>query len=75
MYNISAGKVFIMKSKADKAAYDMNYQKNHMSRVTVWFNLDKDKDIIEWLNRTGQSKSELIKQSLRNEMKRSGETK
>lgn len=64
-----------MKSKADKATYDMNYQKNHMSRVTVWFNLDKDKDIIEWLNRTGQSKSELIKQSLRNEMKRSGETK
>ena len=64
-----------MKSKADKAAYDMNYQKNHMSRVTVWFNLDKDKDIIEWLNRTGQSKSELIKQSLRSEMKRSGETK
>ena len=64
-----------MKSKADKATYDMNYQKNHMSRVTVWFNLDKDKDSIEWLNRTGQSKSELIKQSLRNEMKRSGETK
>jgi hypothetical protein len=64
-----------MKSKVDKATYDMNYQKNHMSRVTVWFNLDKDKDIIEWLNRTGQSKSELIKQSLRNEMKRSGETK
>ena len=51
-----------MKSKVDKATYDMNYQKNHMSRVTVWFNLDKDKDIIEWLNRTGQSKSELIKQ-------------
>ena len=64
-----------MKSKVDKATYDMNYQKNHMSRVTVWFNLDKDKDIIEWLNRTGQSKSELIKQSLRNEMKRPGETK
>ena len=64
-----------MKSKTDKAAYDMNYQKNHMSRVTVWFNLDKDKEILEWLNRTGQSKSELIKQSLRNEMKRSGETK
>ena len=59
-----------MKSKADKATYDMNYQKN-----TVWFNLDKDKEILEWLNRTGQSKSELIKQSLRNEMKRSGETK
>ncbi len=64
-----------MKSKADKATYDMNYQKNHMSRVTVWFNLDKDKDILEWLNQPGQSKSELIKSALRNEMKRSGESK
>lgn len=64
-----------MKSKADKAAYDMNYQKNHMSRVTVWFNLDKDKQVLDWLNQSGQSKSELIKQALRNEMKRSGELK
>ena len=64
-----------MKSKADKAAYDMNYQKNHMSRVTVWFNLDKDKQLLDWLNQSGQSKSELIKQALRNEMKRSGELK
>lgn len=64
-----------MRSKVDKAAYDMNYQKNHMSRVTVWFNLDKDKEILEWLNQSGQSKSELIKNALRNEMKRSGESK
>ena len=64
-----------MKSKADKATYDMNYQKNHMSRVTVWFNLEKDKDILDWLNRSSLPKSELIKQSLRNEMKRSGEKK
>ena len=64
-----------MKSKADKAAYDMNYQKNHMSRVTVWFNLDKDKDILDWLNQSDLSKSELIKNALRNEMKRSGEMK
>ncbi|MCR4885015.1 MAG: hypothetical protein K6A68_15720 [Clostridiales bacterium] len=64
-----------MKSKADKATYDMNYQKNHMSRVTVWFNLDKDKQVLDWLNQSGQSKSELIKQALRNEMKRSGELK
>ena len=75
MYNISAGKVFIMKSKADKASYDMNYQKNHMSRVTVWFNLEKDKQLLNWLNHSGQTKSELIKQALRNEMKRSGELK
>ena len=64
-----------MKSKADKATYDMNYKKNHMSRVTVWFNLDKDKQVLDWLNQSGQSKSELIKQALRNEMKRSGELK
>lgn len=64
-----------MKSKADKATYDMNYQKNHMSRVTVWFNLDKDKQVLDWLNQSGQSKSELLKQALRNEMKRSGELK
>ena len=64
-----------MKSKADKATYDMDYQKNHMSRVTVWFNLDKDKQVLDWLNQSGQSKSELIKQALRNEMKRSGELK
>ena len=64
-----------MKSKADKAAYDMNYQKNHMFRVTVWFNLDKDKQLLDWLNQSGRSKSELIKQALRNEMKRSGELK
>jgi DNA repair ATPase RecN len=63
-----------MKSKAEKATYDMNYQKNHMSRVTVWFNLDKDKEILEWLNQSGLSKSELIKNALRNEMKRSGES-
>lgn len=64
-----------MKSKADKATYDMNYQKNHMSRVTVWFNLEKDKKLLDWLNHSGQTKSELIKQALRNEMKRSGELK
>ena len=64
-----------MKSKADKATYDMNYQKNHMSRVTVWFNLEKDKDILEWINQSGRSKSEMIKQSMRNEIKRSGEKK
>jgi hypothetical protein len=46
-----------------------------MSRVTVWFNLEKDKDILEWINQSGRSKSEMIKQSMRNEMKRSGEKK
>lgn len=61
-----------MQSKQDKARYDMNYQKTKMTRVTVWFNLEKDEDLIEWMNQSGMSKSELIKYSLRNEMQRSG---
>lgn len=60
-----------MRSKNDKARYDMDYQKSKMTRVTVWFNLDKDKDIISWLDKSQASKSEIIKKALRNEMNRS----
>lgn len=60
-----------MRSKNDKAKYDMDYQKSKMTRVTVWFNLDKDKDIISWLDKSKASKSEIIKKALRNEMNRS----
>ena len=60
-----------MRSKNDKAKYDMDYQKSKMTRVTVWFNLDKDKDIISRLDKSKASKSEIIKKALRNEMNRS----
>lgn len=60
-----------MRSKNDKARYDMDYRKSKMTRVTVWFNLDKDKDIISWLDKSKASKSEIIKKALRNEMNRS----
>lgn len=60
-----------MRSKNDKAKYDMDYQKSKMTRVTVWFNLDKDKDIISWLDKSKASKSEIIKKALSNEMNRS----
>lgn len=60
-----------MRSKNDKARYDMDYQKSKMTKVTVWFNLDKDKDIISWLDKSKASKSEIIKKALRNEMNRS----
>ena len=59
-----------MRSKNDKAKYDMDYQKSKMTRVTVWFNLDKDKDIVSWLDKSKASKSEIIKKALRNEMNR-----
>lgn len=64
-----------MKSKTDKAVYDMNYQKNHMSRVTVWFNLEKDADLLEWMSRQNISKSELIKNALRQMMAEKGDVK
>ena len=60
-----------MRSKNDKAKYDMDYQKSKMTKVTVWFKLDKDKDIISWLDKSKASKSEIIKKALRNEMNRS----
>ena len=60
-----------MRSKNDKAKYDRDYQKSKMTRVTVWLNLDKDKDIVSWLDKSETSKSETIKKALRNEMKRS----
>ena len=60
-----------MRSKNDKAKYDMDYQKSKMTRVTVWFNLDKDKDIVSWLDKSETSKSEIIKKALRSEMNRS----
>jgi hypothetical protein len=60
-----------MRSKNGKAKYDMDYRKSKMTRVTVWFNLDKDKDIISWLDKSKASKSEIIKKALRNEMNRS----
>ena len=59
-----------MRSKNDKAKYDMDYQKSKMTRVTVWFDLDKDKDIVSWLDKSETSKSETIKKALRNEMNR-----
>ena len=60
-----------MRSKNDKAKYDMDYQKSKMTRVTVWFNLDKDKDNFSWLDKSKASKSEIKKKALRNEMNRS----
>lgn len=57
-----------MKTIEEKAKYDMEYQKSHMTRVTVWFNKEKDADILEWLDHSGKSKSERIKDTIRNQM-------
>lgn len=64
-----------MQSKIDKAAYDMEYQKTHMTRVTVWFNLEKDSDLLGWMNTQNVSKSELIKNALRQKMASEGDAK
>lgn len=57
-----------MKSMKEKAKYDMEYQKTYMTRVTVWFNKEKDADILEWMKLSGKSKSECIKAAIRNQM-------
>lgn len=54
-----------MQSKKDKAQYDMEYQRTHMKRVTLWFNIEKDADILNWLDQCDTSKSETIKSALR----------
>ena len=46
-----------MQSKKDKAKYDMEYQRTHMKRVTLWFNIEKDADILEWLDQSDTSNS------------------
>jgi hypothetical protein len=61
-----------MRTKQEKAQYDMNYQKTHMARVTVWFNAEKDRDLLEWISLKEMPKSEVIRQALRNEMARTG---
>ena len=60
------------RTKEDKSKYDQEYQKTHMKRISVWFNLEKDRELIAWMDRSGMSKSELVKTALRNEMRRSG---
>ena len=60
-----------MLDKQKKSAYDQNYQKTHMKRLTVWFNKDKDSDIIEFLD-SAESKSELVKFCIRKQIENSG---
>lgn len=57
--------------KQKKSAYDQNYQKTHMKKLTVWFNKDKDADIIGFLD-SADSKSELVKLCIRKQMENSG---
>lgn len=59
-----------MLNKQKKSVYDQNYQKSHMKRLTVWFNKEKDADIIAYLD-SADSKSELVKQCIRKQMNNS----
>lgn len=60
-----------MLDKQKKSVYDQNYQKSHMKRLTVWFNKEKDADIIAYLD-SADSKSDLVKQCIRKQMNNSG---
>ena len=52
----------------DKAKYDMDYQKSHKTRMTLWFNNDKDADILEWLSGINMNKSEYLRSLIRQDM-------
>ena len=53
------------KSKEEKSKYDQEYQKTHMRRIGVWFNLEKDKDLIDWFESRDESVSSYIKSLIR----------
>ena len=62
-------------SKFDKSKYDMDYQKNHKTRMTLWFNNYKDKDILSWFDEVEINKSEYIRDLIRQDMKRKNQKK
>ena len=39
-----------------------------MTRISLWLNNEKDKEIIDWLNQSESSKSETIKNVIRNHL-------
>ena len=62
------GSTDMAESKFNKSEYDMDYQKNHKSSMTLWFNNDKDEDILSWLNEVEMNKSEYIRDLIRQDM-------
>ena len=60
-----------MLDKQKKSAYDQQYQKTHMKSLAVWFNREKDADILAFLE-TAKSKTQLVKDCIRKQMENSG---
>ena len=58
----------MVRSKKEKSAYDQEYQKSHMKRIGVWFNLEKDKDIIDHLESQPGPVSAYIKELIRQDI-------
>ena len=58
-----------MRTKEEKSKYDQEYQKAYKERVTVWFNKEKDKDLIDAMENSSLSKTEFIKDIMRKYLK------
>ena len=56
------------RTKEDKSKYDQEFQKAHMKRITVWFNSEKDKDLIEKLESQPDSVSAYVKALIRKDL-------
>ena len=55
------------KPKFDKDAYDKQYHKDYLSKISVYLHRDHDIDIIEFLKEK-KSKSDYIKKLIRKDM-------
>ena len=53
------------KTKEEKSKYDQEFQKTHMKHISIWFNREKDKDIIDRLESQPDTTSAYIKQLIR----------
>ena len=57
------------RSKEEKSKYDQNYQKSHMKRISIWFNLEKDKDLLDRLESQPDPVAAYIKALIREDLK------
>lgn len=59
-----------MRTKEQKAVYDMQYMKEKCSRLSVLLNKEHDQDILEHLENTGESFNTYVKRLIREDMNR-----
>lgn len=57
-----------MRTKEQKAVYDMQYMRDKCTRLSVLLNKEHDQDILEHLKNTGESFNAYVKRLIREDM-------